>query len=105
MRPKKGLPERVMLFLESCKELAFLNIFWHCEFGPTKHREELQGTDTENGAKNYKVLQGTTRYSKTKYKVAENTTRNYKESGVGVGVGSGGCSWGHRGWSWGVRGV
>ena len=57
--------------------------------GPTKHRKELQGT--ENSAKNYKVLQGTTRYYKelqgttrnykilqTKYKVAENTTRNYK---------------------------
>ena len=44
--------------------------------GPTKHRKELQGTD--NSAKNYKVLQGTTRYFQTKYKVAENTTRNYK---------------------------
>ena len=28
--------------------------------GPTKHEKELQGT--ENSAKNYKVLQGTTRY-------------------------------------------
>ena len=44
--------------------------------GPTKHRKELQGT--ENSAKNYKVLQGTTRYFQTKHKVAENTTRNYK---------------------------
>ena len=44
--------------------------------GPTKHRKELQ--DTENSAKNYKVLQGTTRYFQTKHKVAENTTRNYK---------------------------
>ena len=39
--------------------------------GPTKHRKELQGT--ENSAKNYKVLQGTTRYFQTKHKVAENT--------------------------------
>ena len=44
--------------------------------GPTKHRKELQGT--ENSAKNYKVLQGTTRYFQTKHQVAENTTRNYK---------------------------
>ena len=44
--------------------------------GPTKHRKELQGT--ENSAKNYKVLQGTTRYFQMKYKVAENTTGNYK---------------------------
>ena len=45
-------------------------------YGPTEHRKELQGT--ENSAKNYKVLQGTTRYFQTKHKVAENTTRNYK---------------------------
>ena len=30
------------------------------DFGPTKHRKKLQGA--ENSAKNYKVLQGTTRY-------------------------------------------
>ena len=44
-------------------------------FGPTKHRKELQGT--ENSAKNYKVLQGTTRYFQTKHKVAENNTRYF----------------------------
>ena len=45
------------------------------ETGPTKHRKELQGT--ENSAKNYKVLQGITRYFRLKHKVAENTTRYF----------------------------
>ena len=46
--------------------------------GPTKHRKELQGT--ENSAKNYKVLQGTTRYFKrsTKWlKTLQGTTRYF----------------------------
>ena len=61
----------ILLFSDHTKTFTFTYIM----IGPTKHRKELQ--DTENSAKNYKVLQGTTRYFQTKYKVAENTTRYF----------------------------